>query len=109
MFKFLLFIFIIFVALPWLLRTTFPWLFRWFVHKQTRKYMDNSFGSFNQQYEHKNRKNTYERPLRRKKIDPSVGEYVEFTEVEGHTTSKNVKPNGPVENQVSDVDWEDLP
>lgn len=109
MFKFLLILFIIFFVLPWVLRTTFPWLFRWFVNKQANKYMDNAFGSYNQSTEQEQRRNTYRRPQRRKKIDPTVGEYVEFTEIEGHTTSTGVKPNGPAENQVSDVEWEDLP
>lgn len=71
--------------------------------------MDNAFGGFNQQYDRDRRQNTYERPHKRKKIDPTVGEYVEFTEIEGHTAGKDVKPNGPVENQISDVEWEDLP
>lgn len=109
MFKFLLILFIIFFVLPWILRTTFPWLFRWFVHKQTRKYMDNAFGGYDQSYDPNRRRDTYERPQKRKKIDPSVGEYVEFTEIEGHVTERDVKPNGPAENQVSDVEWEDLP
>jgi len=79
------------------------------VHKQAGKYMDNAFGSYNKASGQEQRRNTYERPQHRKKIDPTVGEYVEFTEIEGHTTSTKVKPNGPTENQVSDVEWEDLP
>ena len=49
---------------------------------------------------------------RRKKIDPSVGEYVAFEEVsvsatdnERTHTRHKVKP----ESQVVDIDWEDLP
>ena len=108
MFKFLLILVIIFFVLPWLLRTTFPWLFRWFVQKQTRKYMDNAYGAQNQTGE-QDRNRSYERPRHRKKIDPTVGEYVDFTEIEGYTATTNVKPDGPKENQVSDVEWEDLP
>ncbi len=51
-----------------------------------------------------------------KKIDPSVGEYVEFTETIGSTTddgrktdATNGRNNVQTESQITDVTWEDLP
>lgn len=46
----------------------------------------------------------------RKKIDPGIGEYVEFEEIE--VTSQTQNDNGNVsyrtENQITDVEWEDV-
>lgn len=47
-----------------------------------------------------------------KKIDPSVGEYVEFTETTTPQTDTDAAPrtaHTPVEQQITDVTWEDLP
>lgn len=53
-----------------------------------------------------------EPPVTKKKIDPTVGEYVEFTETV--ETSTRQTPEGEetsvrVEQQITDVQWEDLP
>lgn len=48
----------------------------------------------------------------RKKIDPDVGEYVAFTEVEGasgQSESYRTATSVRVEQQVVDVEWEDIP
>lgn len=46
----------------------------------------------------------------RKKIDPDIGEYVEFEEIE--VTAKTRTDNGDVsyrtESQITDVEWEDV-
>lgn len=46
----------------------------------------------------------------RKKIDPGVGEYVEFEEIE--VTSQTHTDNGNIsyrtESQITDVEWEDV-
>lgn len=51
-------------------------------------------------------------PRPKKKIDPTVGEYVEFTE----TTVTRTTTDGPTtttttetESQITDITWEDLP
>lgn len=51
-------------------------------------------------------------PKPKKKIDPTVGEYVEFTETtvtrtetDGHSTTTATE----TEQQITDVTWEDLP
>ena len=46
---------------------------------------------------------------RGKKIDPSVGEYIEFTEIKGTTVSKGERPKVTAESQITDIEWEDLP
>lgn len=48
----------------------------------------------------------------KKKIDPTVGEYVEFTETT--TTTTRETPEGTettvnIEQQVTDIQWEDIP
>ena len=47
----------------------------------------------------------------KKKIDPTVGEYVEFTETDSPQTdaTPGARPNTPAEPQITDVTWEDLP
>lgn len=50
---------------------------------------------------------------RRKKIDPEVGEYVKFKEIDSETTTisddgKNTSRTTTVEQQVEDVRWEDI-
>lgn len=51
-------------------------------------------------------------PAHKKKIDPTVGEYVEFTETE--TSVREETPEGTesttiIEQQITDIQWEDLP
>lgn len=50
---------------------------------------------------------------RRKKIDPEVGEYVEYEEIACNVTTTDsdgsVKRETVVEQQIVDVEWEDLP
>lgn len=50
-------------------------------------------------------------PAHKKKIDPTVGEYVEFTETVTQTRTKT--PEGEetttIEQQITDIQWEDLP
>lgn len=48
-----------------------------------------------------------QRPVRRKKIDRNVGEYVEFEEISGTYTPPAPAPFTP-EQQVSDADFEDI-
>jgi hypothetical protein len=64
------------------------------------------------------RKAGWTAPLRRKKkIDPQVGEYVEFTETVTSSANQNDRHQNQTrqsgrqsaENQVSDAEWEDLP
>lgn len=47
-----------------------------------------------------------------KKIDPSVGEYVDFTETTETTARKTpdqTETSSRIEQQITDVQWEDLP
>lgn len=48
----------------------------------------------------------------KKKIDPNVGEYVEFTETTTSTTTTDADSKSTTvvtESQITDVTWEDLP
>ena len=104
----LLVIIILLFILPWLLRNTL----QWFIRRQTRKFMNGAFpgGMPGANGPANNRQQPGRRPrAKRKKIDPSVGEYIEFTEIKGSSTTTAAKPNGPVESQVTDIEWEDLP
>lgn len=51
------------------------------------------------------------RPRSKKKIDPNIGEYVEFTETSETTTRQTSDGNTEIktEQQITDVQWEDLP
>lgn len=107
----LLILIIIFFVLPWIVQRTFPWLLRWFLRRQTRKFMNGAFpgGMPGNNNEPRYNRQRNQRQNHKKKIDPSVGEYIEFTEIEGSVANTAARPNGPVENQVSDIEWEDLP
>lgn len=55
-----------------------------------------------------------QQPRPRKKIDPAVGEYVEFTETTVETSSTagsdaTTRRTTVTEQQITDVTWEDLP
>lgn len=65
-----------------------------------------------QQYDKQQRKTAQE--PKKKKIDSTVGEYVEFTETKDSdsTSTKSTKANtdsAATESQITDVSWEDLP
>lgn len=59
-----------------------------------------------------NARNTHRQPQqpkrRRKKIDPSVGEYVKFEEVACTVTHTDKTVTYTREQQIVDVEWEDL-
>lgn len=107
----LLILLIIFFVLPWVLRQITPWLLRWFIRRQTRRFMGDGFGGANagtsgsRQSGYRHNTTTQ----RRKKIDPSVGEYIEFTEIKGTTETPGERPKVKVESQITDIEWEDLP
>lgn len=44
----------------------------------------------------------------RKKIDPDVGEYIEFEEVSTVTTYTHTETRYEIEEQIEDADWEDI-
>lgn len=53
-----------------------------------------------------------QQPVHKKKIDPTVGEYVEFTETESTTrveTPEGTETTTVIEQQITDIQWEDLP
>ncbi len=72
------------------------------------------FGGAQQTQDNRQRKGGWSGMRSRKKvIDPNVGEYVEFEEVEANheSSSANSTKNGSsyrVEQQVEDAEWEDI-
>lgn len=47
-------------------------------------------------------------PRRTKKIDPDVGEYVEFEEITTVTTYTHTETHYEIEDQIEDADWEEI-
>ena len=43
-----------------------------------------------------------------KKIDPDVGEYIEFEELTSITTYSYTETHYEIEDQIEDADWEDI-
>lgn len=86
------------------------------VRRQWRQMQDQA-RQFHERYNRRQpRQPESPRPRKGKKIDPSVGEYVEFTETTGSTTGDgrktdagNARSNAQTESQITDVTWEDLP
>lgn len=78
-------------------------------YKQMQDEINRTFGGFGGRQQQQPRQSHNQK----KKIDPSVGEYVEFTETT--TTTRTTADNGTTsttvetEEQVEDVRWEDLP
>lgn len=80
-----------------------PWLLR--------RYVSKKFRSFSTPRQDQRRADTPQ-ATPKKKIDPEVGEYVEFTETT--ETAHTVNPDGSTktttatEQQVTDIQWEDI-
>lgn len=86
-----------------------------FVRRQWRQMQDQA-RQFHEQYNRQqSRPSESHRRRRKKKIDPSVGEYVEFTETTDSATGGRSSDAGSgrtdvqPESQITDVTWEDLP
>lgn len=105
---------ILIVYLLWLVIG--PWLRRLAAARFERKvndFINQQFGAAREQY---SRAYGYRAPRepeaaarRGKKINSDVGEYVEFTEIEGTFPNPPADPGyTPREPQVSDAEWEDV-
>lgn len=89
------------------------------VRKSARQMYEQMYGGASRQpQEPPRRKPGWSSPApRKKKIDPSVGEYVRFQEiqttetVDSHTdpATGDTRTTVTVEQQVTDAEWEDLP
>lgn len=65
-------------------------------------------------YNRQNQRRPQSEPQRKqKKIDPTVGEYVEFTETHIHSEETKETADGKTtietESQITDITWEDIP
>lgn len=69
--------------------------------------------AYNRQQQNYDRTHHAEQPVKKKKIDPNVGEYIAFTEID--VTETTTKADGTTtttdyhEQQVTDIEWEDVP
>ncbi len=113
MLYFLLFLLIVFIVIP----VGSAMLKIWQMHRRVNQFMRDPFGmggTASGRDPRGTRRQEPRHPRRtHKKIDPDVGEYVAFTEVEtssktdtytsGSTTSVRT------EQQIVDVEWEDIP
>ncbi len=116
---FLIIIFI-FVFLGWLLPRILPYLLRWAIRRRVNKFAEQMRGAAGASGSAAGRSARPEQPKpRKKKIDPTVGEYIRFEEitVEADQTVSHDPESGTtrvdtsvkVEDQIVDVEWEDLP
>lgn len=123
---FILFLILLFFAIPYIGRLLLR-LFSWYVR---RKVAHQQQQAYEQMYERARRK---QREQRRggwsaqsssassssysshrgqgKRIDPSVGEYVEYEDIEGETRSTDspkTETSFIAESQIVDAEWEDI-
>ncbi|MGN0220127.1 MAG: hypothetical protein ACI4AX_07570 [Muribaculaceae bacterium] len=105
-FLFLLFVFFIVIPIIRVMATI------WRARRQTRRFFDQfrtaaGAGASTQTRQ----KEAPRQPKTKKKIDPSVGEYVAFEEIKTETTTadaRDAKTYTEVEQQIVDVEWEDI-
>lgn len=108
MLYFLLFLFIVFVVIP-----IASALYKiWQLRMRVNDFVRDPFGTGRKDSQRRTATGPQQPAPHRKKIDPSVGEYVAFTEIEvteTTTSQNNTTTNVRVEQQVVDVEWEDIP
>ncbi len=112
---FLLLLVVFIIALPYigrLLNRLIIWLFTRQIKRQTRRAYEQAFGGTgNDNYTRRSAEPSSPEP-RGKRIDPSVGEYVEYEEIEGAAAA--VMSDGTTvetfvaESQITDVEWEEI-
>lgn len=124
---FLIFLLALVFCFYFLFPRLIPWLLRRYVNRNAARFSD-QFARANgldpeelrrrKQEEDVRRKGGWSHPApRRKKIDPSTGEYIRFTEIETTTsTSTQTSDDGrsqtttyESEQQITDIRWTDLP
>lgn len=102
--SFLLLLFIIFIIIP-LAQVL------WKLYLLRRK-VRRTFRDFSRAYgggRGEARNSAPEPPVKKKKIEANVGEYVSFEEIEATVTQTDTEVKYTVEEQVVDVEWEDIP
>lgn len=106
----LLLIYLFFYFLPRFL----PHILRWLIKRQVRRTMRAAgFGGASSPFGNPSGQKPGEPKRRAKKIDPGVGEYIHFEEIEVSSEQKTDaagrrETKFKVEEQVVDVEWEDI-
>ncbi len=109
-FLFLLFVFFIVIPIIRVMITI------WRARRQTRRFFDqfrNAAGAGSGSSSQTRQNDAPRQPKAKKKIDPTVGEYVAFEEIKSETTqtaggTAGAKTYTEVEQQIVDVEWEDI-
>lgn len=95
-------------------------LLGWWVSRkitsQARKAYSNAFGGMDPSDSGRSASassaGAYSQPVRKKRIDPSVGEYVDYEEINAETSytasDGATTENFVAESQIVDVEWEDI-
>lgn len=77
---------------------------------EMNKRANKAYGRQQQNYD---RTHQAETPVKKKKIDPNVGEYVAFTEIDVTETTEHIDGSTTTteyhEQQITDIEWEDVP
>lgn len=79
--------------------------------RQTRQFFDRFRNAASGGTEQQRRSEAPRKPTPKKKIDPSVGEYVAFEEIKSTVSESGAGKSATyteVEQQVEDVEWEDI-
>lgn len=105
----LLFLFIFFIVVP-VLSTAYK---IWSLRRRMRRFMEDPFGDTTYSNSRSSRRAGARPtpPRSEKKIPRDVGEYVAFTEFEGHTVSEqdtSTDTRRQTESQITDVEWIDI-
>ncbi|MDE5626788.1 MAG: DUF4834 family protein [Paramuribaculum sp.] len=124
---FILFLILLFFSIPYigrLLLRLFSWYIRRKVVRQQQQAYEQMFGGARQQQreqrgsgwtgDHRSASSSassYSRSSKGKRIDPSVGEYVDYEEIEcasRSTESTDTETTFNAESQIVDAEWEDI-
>lgn len=121
---FILFLILLFLAIPYIGRLLLR-LFSWYVRRKVARQQQQAY---EQMYERARRQQREERRGgwsaqsssassysshrgQSKRIDPSVGEYVDYEDIEGETRSadgQKTETSFIAESQIVDAEWEDI-
>lgn len=92
-----------------LLPRVMPRIIAWLIRRKLGKMFDTSaFGPKTAAGRSDERYSAPGRNTRRKKIDPSVGEYIDFTESDTPMPCPTSKAKIKTESQITDIEWEEI-
>lgn len=111
---FLLLVIIFIIALPYigrLLNRLIIWFFTRQMQRQVRQAYGQTFGGDQRSTGRQKTKSSTTPERRGKRIDPSVGEYVEYEEIGGAAATMSESSTADTyvsETQITDAEWEEI-